>query len=98
MGKRSDSTERRALPLALLSGALLGMSFLPLPLGFIAWGAFVPLLAALDARLRAASGRSLFGLGWACGFAFYLIGIHWIALLSSVSHTACGQSFNIWVP
>ena len=61
------------------------MAFLPLPLGFLAWGAFVPLLVALDARVRAGSGRSLFGLGYAFGFAFFLVGTHWIALLSGTS-------------
>ena len=76
---------------------LLGVPFLPLPLGFLAWGAFVPLLAALDARLRKGSGRSLFGLGWACGFAFFLIGVHWIALLSDVAITVPWLKYPAWI-
>ena len=38
----------------------------------------------MAARARA---RSLFALGYAFGFAFFLLGIHWIALLSDVAMT-----------
>ena len=74
------------------------MAFLPLPLGFLAWVGFVPLLAALDARLRGGNGgRSLFRLGYASGFAFYLIGTHWIALLSEVAITVPWLRYPAWV-
>src|SRR5437762_14174707 len=49
--KRFGSARSR-LGLALLSGAMLGMAFLPAPLGFLAWLGFVPLLVALDHLLR----------------------------------------------
>ena len=83
--------------LALLSGALLGVAFLPLPLGFLAWVGYVPLLAALDARAPTASGGRLFRLGWTFGFAFFLIGTHWIALLSNVAITVPWLKYPAWV-
>jgi len=96
--KRSGSTDRRGTGLALLSGALLGLAFLPAPLGFLAWFAFLPLLAALDSRVRAgASLRSLFALGYAFGLAFYLIGMHWIALLSPVAITVPWLKYPAWI-
>ncbi len=77
---------------------MLGLAFLPAPLGFLAWFAFLPLLIALDARVRAGAGkRSLFALGYAFGFAFYLIGMHWIALLSSVAITVPWLKYPAWI-
>ncbi len=74
------------------------MAFLSPPLGLLAWGALVPLLAALAARLdRGARARALFGLGWVFGFAFFLIGIHWIALLSEVAITLPWLKYPAWV-
>jgi apolipoprotein N-acyltransferase len=70
----------------------------PAPLGFLAWFAFLPLLAALEARVRAGAGaRSLFALGYAFGLAFYLIGIHWIALLSAVAITVPWLKYPAWI-
>src|SRR3989442_10128494 len=84
--RRSGSPDRRAVLLALASGALLGAAFLPAPLGFLAWFAYVPLLVALAARLETRSpASSLFAIGYAFGFAFYLIATHWIARLSDVA-------------
>jgi apolipoprotein N-acyltransferase len=77
---------------------LLGAAFLPAPLGFLAWVGFIPLLEALDARGRAGvPGRSLFGLGYAFGLAFFLIGTHWIALLSNVAITVPWLKYPAWV-
>lgn len=77
---------------------LLGAAFLPTPLGFLAWFAFIPLLVALDRRVRAgASKRSLFGLGYAFGLAFFLTGIHWIALLSDFSLTVPWLKYPAWL-
>jgi apolipoprotein N-acyltransferase len=45
-----ERTRAAVVPL-LVSGALLGLAFLPLPLGFLAWFALVPLLATLDRRI-----------------------------------------------
>jgi len=55
----------------------------------------VPLLYALESRL--ASGRGLFGLGYACGAAFYLIGTHWIARLSNVAITVPWLKYPAWL-
>jgi apolipoprotein N-acyltransferase len=77
---------------------LLGLAFLPAPLGFLAWGACVPLLVALDRVVRAgAPKRSLFALGYAFGFAFFLIGVHWITLLSDVAITVPWLKYPAWV-
>ncbi len=71
---------------------------MPAPLGFLAWVAYVPLLIALDAQVRGgARKRDLFGLGYAFGFAFFLIGIHWIALLSDVAITVPWLKYPAWV-
>ena len=77
---------------------LLGVAFLPVPLGFLAWIGYVPLLIALDRRLAAgASLRALFGLGYVFGLAFYLVGVHWIALLSPVAITAPWLKWPAWL-
>jgi apolipoprotein N-acyltransferase len=56
------------------------------------------LLVALDARVRqGARKRHLFGVGYAFGFAFFLIGIHWIALLSDVAITVPWLKYPAWV-
>jgi apolipoprotein N-acyltransferase len=82
----------------VLSGVLLGAAFLPRVPGFLAWGALVPLLAALERRVRArAPARALFGLGWLFGFVFFLIGTHWIALLSDVAITVPWLKYPAWV-
>jgi apolipoprotein N-acyltransferase len=74
------------------------VAFLPGPLGFLAWGAFVPLLVALDARVRSgASARSLFALGYVFGLTFFLIGTHWIARLSSVAITVPWLKYPAWL-
>ena len=82
----------------LLSGALLGAAFLSTRLGFLAWFAFVPLLAALDSRVRArAPSRALFSLGYLWGFAFYAVGTHWIARLSDVASTVPWIKYPAWI-
>ncbi|MBI1798761.1 MAG: apolipoprotein N-acyltransferase [Candidatus Eisenbacteria bacterium] len=77
---------------------MLGAAFLPGPLGFLAWGAFVPLLIALEARVRSgARARRLFALGYQFGLAFFLIGTHWIARLSSVAITVPWLRYPAWL-
>lgn len=83
---------------ALLAGALLGLAFLAPALGWLAWFAFVPLLDVLDARLRArAPARVLFPAGYAFGFAWFAIGMHWIARLSDVAITVPWLRFPAWI-
>lgn len=92
------SASRRDLLLAAVSGLLLGLAFPPLHLGALAWVAFLPLLAALERRVAAgAKGRSLYGLGWAGGFVFFLAGTHWIAELSDVASTVPWLKYLGWV-
>jgi apolipoprotein N-acyltransferase len=58
----------------------------------------VPFLVALDARLRrGARARSLVALGWTFGFAFYLMGLHWIARLSEVAITVPWVKAPAWI-
>ena len=89
---------RTDLWLAAASGLLLAAAFLPLPLGWLAWTAFVPLLIALERRVATgATKRALFALGYAGGLAFFLAGIHWIALLSDVASTVKWIKYVAWV-
>lgn len=89
---------RRDLVLAAASGLALGAAFLPVPLPLMAWFAFVPLLLVLERRLASgASLRSLFALGYAAGAAFFLTGMHWIALLDEVAITVPALKYVGWV-
>lgn len=89
---------RRDLALAAASGLALGAAFLPAPLGPLAWIAFLPLIGAIERRVAdGASKRSLYALGWAGGFAFFLTGTHWIALLSDVAITLPWLKYLGWV-
>jgi len=89
---------RRDLLLAAASGLALGAAFPPLPLGWLAWFAFVPLLAALDRRVAAGEGAgSAFRAGYVGGFVFFLVGTYWIALLSDVATTVHWIKYLGWV-
>jgi apolipoprotein N-acyltransferase len=92
------SAAGRDLLLAAASGLALGAAFLPLPLGVLAWVALVPLLAALERRAAAGMGAgSAFRLGYAGGLAFFLVGMHWVALLSDVASTVPWIKYLAWV-
>jgi apolipoprotein N-acyltransferase len=66
--------------------------------GFVAWGALVPLLIGIEQRARRlATAGSLFRLGWLFGFVFFLIGMHWIALLSEVAITVPWLKYPAWI-
>jgi apolipoprotein N-acyltransferase len=55
------------------------------------------LLVALDRRLKeGARSRSLFTVGYVYGFVFYLIGTHWIALLTPVAITVPWLKYPAW--
>jgi apolipoprotein N-acyltransferase len=82
----------------VLSGLLLGLAFLPAPLGFVAWFALVPLLVALERAVRGgSSARALFRLGYLFGLAFFLVAIHWIALLADVAITIPWLKYLAWI-
>jgi apolipoprotein N-acyltransferase len=77
---------------------LLGLAFLPAPLGFIGWFAWVPLLVELDRRIaEGARLRVLFRTGYVYGLAFYLAGAHWIARLSDVAITVPWLKYPAWL-
>ncbi len=88
---------RRDLATAAASGLLLGAAFLPRVPGWVAWFAFVPLLSALERRVASGRPRSWFVLGYVAGFAFFLVGTHWIALLSDVALTIGWIKYLGWV-
>ncbi len=91
------SQARHDLLLAAASGLVLGAAFLPARLGWLAWFAFVPLLAALERRAASGTAGSWFRLGYAGGVAFFLFGTHWIALLSDVASTVPWLKYLGWV-
>ena len=82
---------------ALASGALLGLAFVPGVPGVVAWFALVPLLLALEDAVRDRGPKSWFALGYAGGAVFFLIGTHWIALLSDVALTIGCLKYLGWV-
>ena len=83
---------------ALVSGALLGLAFVPGVPGVVAWFALIPLMLALERRVQEKRGaRSWFALGYAGGAVFFLIGTHWIALLSDVALTIGWLKYLGWV-
>jgi len=56
------------------------------------------MLFALGAFVEGGAGaRRLFALGYTFGFAFYVVGIHWIALLSDVAITAPWLKYPAWI-
>jgi len=58
----------------------------------------VPLLVALDAaRRREEPAHRAFGLGYAFGFVFFLVGLHWIAKLSNVAITIPWLKYPAWL-
>ena len=83
--------------LAAASGLVLGAAFLPGVPGVLAWFAFVPLLVALERRVATGRPRSWFTLGYVGGFAFFLVGTHWIALLNDVALTIGWLKYLGWV-
>ena len=88
---------RRDLAYAAASGLVLGAAFLPRVPGWLAWFAFVPMLIALERRVATGTPRSWFWLGYVGGFAFFLVGTHWIALLSDVALTIGWLKYLGWV-
>jgi len=83
---------------ALASGLLLASAFLPLPLGWLAWFGLVPFLLAL-AELHEARAplRRFFTAGYLFGFAFYLVGLHWVALMSTAAMTMPWLRYPAWI-
>ncbi len=91
------SSARRDLALAAVSGLLLGAAFLPRVPSALALVAFVPLLLALERRVQGMPPAAWFRLGYAAGLVFFLVGTHWIALLSDVALTIGWLKYAGWV-
>lgn len=101
--RRSGSADtqrvRGAVASAMLAGALLGLAFLSGRLALLSLVAFVPLLVALDrlARRPVRPLRACFVAGWAFGFAWFLLGMQWIARLSNVAITVPWLKYPAWI-
>jgi len=63
--------------LAVFSGVLVALSFPKAGLSFLAWGALVPLLTALEG----VSLRTAFRLGFTCGLTAYIGILYWINIV-----------------
>lgn len=63
----------RACGLCLVSGATLALAFPKVSLGFLAWGAFVPLYFAIDGKRL----RRVFWLTWLQQIAFLICTLYW---------------------
>jgi apolipoprotein N-acyltransferase len=76
----------------------MGAAFLPAPSGWLAWFALVPLFAALGALQEAgARPRRLFAAGYLYGLVFYVLGLHWVALLTPVAMTVPWLRYPGWL-
>jgi apolipoprotein N-acyltransferase len=76
----------------------MGAAFLGVGFGALAWVAFVPLLVALDRAAGSARPvRAALGTGYLFGFVFFLMGVHWIGLLSDVAITVPWLKYPAWV-
>jgi len=91
------ATGSRPRLLAAASGLLLGAAFLPRVPGVLGWFALVPLLIALESESTRGGPRAAFATGWWGGVAFFLVGTHWIALLSDVALTIGWLKYLGWV-
>ena len=74
--------------LAILSGLLLTLSFPPFDMFFVAWGAWLPLWAALQQE----GWKKGFKLGFITGFIFTLTSLNWIANNSGTSFIVASAS------
>ena len=86
-----------ALPrfLAVLSGALLVFAYPKFDIGFITWGALIPLFYAA----RGQSVRQGFWLGWLAGFVFFFFTFNWISHVTSAGWPSLAQFLAVltWV-
>ncbi len=68
----------KKLFLALLSGLFIGLSYPPLPLGFLAWFGFIPLFLSL----KGCDYKESFKLGYSAGITAHFIALYWIGFNS----------------
>lgn len=96
---RNGTGKRAALAAALLTGLVLALSFPPVSLSPLAWVGLVPagfwLAYEKDGTRR--SLRSAFGFGYATGFVFFALALHWIAFLSKTAVTVSWIMYPAWL-
>ena len=81
---------KKNLILSLLSGLMLGLSFPPFHLGFLAWIFLIPLFKIFYQPIKLSEKMILFYLA---GFVSYAIITHWVALNSGTSVQVAVISF-----
>ena len=81
---------KKNLILSLLSGLMLGLSFPPFHLGFLAWIFLIPLFKIFYQPIKLTEKMILFYLA---GFVSYVIITHWVALNSGTSVLVAVISF-----
>jgi apolipoprotein N-acyltransferase len=77
LGILNTISQHKSLP-ALLSGVLIGLSYPPLPLGFLAWFGFIPLFLAL----KECDLKEAFKYGYLGGITAHFITLYWIGFNS----------------
>ena len=73
---------KKNLMLSLISGLMLGLSFPPFHLGFLAWIFLIPLFQIFNKAIKLSEKIILF---YIAGFTSYAIITHWVALNSGTS-------------
>ena len=73
---------KRNLMFSLISGLMLGLSFPPFHLGFLAWIFLIPLFQIFNKAIKLSEKIILF---YIAGFTSYAIITHWVALNSGTS-------------
>ena len=81
---------KKNLILSLISGLMLGFSFPPFHLGFLAWIFLIPLFKIFYQPIKLSEKMILFYLA---GFVSYAIITHWVALNSGTSVQVAVISF-----
>ncbi len=85
---------KRAIPAALLSGALLGLTTIGNgPFYHVHWALFFGFVPLWAACLRLSTAKEVFLAGWICQFLFTLIAFHWLAYtVNEFSHMGMALS------
>ena len=73
---------KKNLMFSLMSGLMLGLSFPPFHLGFLAWFFLIPLFYIFDKSIKLSEKIIFF---YIAGFTSYAIITHWVALNSGTS-------------
>lgn len=94
LSERLSALFDRAGLLAMASGALIALSFPNSGLSFLAWGALIPLLIALEGT----TPRMAFRLGFTCGLCAYAGILYWINIvITDYGHLPWAASIPLYL-